>query len=239
MPDQDQTASHTAPDQEAAAPPSTAFYEPADGGEVWIDEPEELPRRPRRRLLTPLPLALMAVLLIACGFIGGVLVEKGQSSSSSSGASASGRAARAAALAGGSASASGSSGAGASGSSGAGFPGAGTDSAGRTVGQVAYLDGSTIYVTNPEGTTVKVGTSAATTVSKTVKSSVAGVHPGETVTVRGTPGSGGSISAETVTVGSGSSGLAGIFGGAGSGSTTGSTGSSSTGAGGQSLFGAG
>ena len=45
---------------------------------MWLDEPEELPRRPRRRLLTPLPLALLGVLLIACGFIGGVLVEKGQ-----------------------------------------------------------------------------------------------------------------------------------------------------------------
>ncbi len=44
---------------------------------------EELARRPRRRLLgtggNPIPLALLGVLLIACGFIGGVLVEKGQS----------------------------------------------------------------------------------------------------------------------------------------------------------------
>ena len=55
--------------------------------EQWLEEPAEpeLPRRPRRRLLTPIPLALMGVLLIACGFIGGVLVEKGQNSSGSSG----------------------------------------------------------------------------------------------------------------------------------------------------------
>ncbi|MGA9285822.1 MAG: hypothetical protein WBV85_10310, partial [Solirubrobacteraceae bacterium] len=54
--------------------------------EQWLEESAEpeLPRRPRRRLLTPIPLALTGVLLIACGFIGGVLVEKGQSSSSSS-----------------------------------------------------------------------------------------------------------------------------------------------------------
>ena len=48
------------------------------------DEPlDELPPRPRRRLLgagaSPVPLALLGVLLIACGFIAGVLVEKGQS----------------------------------------------------------------------------------------------------------------------------------------------------------------
>ena len=64
----------------------------------WLeDESDELPRRPRRRLLgsggNPVFLALLAVLLIACGFIGGVLVEKGQTSSSSSSASGAGAAA--------------------------------------------------------------------------------------------------------------------------------------------------
>src|SRR5271169_3073876 len=48
----------------------------------WLGESEELPRRQRRRLLTPLPLALLAGLLVALGFIGGVLVEKGQNPSS-------------------------------------------------------------------------------------------------------------------------------------------------------------
>ena len=55
----------------------------------WEPEFDELPVRPRRRWLTPLNLGLMAVLLVAAGFVGGVLVEKGQTSSSSaSGASA-------------------------------------------------------------------------------------------------------------------------------------------------------
>ncbi|MGA9313584.1 MAG: hypothetical protein WBV77_03030, partial [Solirubrobacteraceae bacterium] len=68
--------------------------------EEWLEEPpeSELPPRPRRRLLTPVPLALMGILAIACGFIGGVLVEKGQSSSSSSAGGASGLASRFAAL---------------------------------------------------------------------------------------------------------------------------------------------
>ncbi|MGA7704538.1 MAG: hypothetical protein WB998_06540, partial [Solirubrobacteraceae bacterium] len=64
--------------------------------EQWLEEPVEpgLPRRPRRRLLTPVPLALTGVLLVACGFIGGVLVEKGQNPSSSSAGGTSGLASR-------------------------------------------------------------------------------------------------------------------------------------------------
>ena len=65
-----------------------AAYEPIEDGDEWLEEPAELPRRPRRRLLGPIPLALLGVLLVACGFIGGVLVEKGQGSSSSSGGAA-------------------------------------------------------------------------------------------------------------------------------------------------------
>ena len=72
----------------------------------WEEPIEALPRRPRRRLLgkggNPLALSLLGVLLLACGFIGGVLVEKGQTSSGSSSAGgASGLAARFAALRGG------------------------------------------------------------------------------------------------------------------------------------------
>ena len=53
--------------------------------------------------------------------------------------------------------------------------------AGATTGQVAYLSGSTLYVTNAEGNTIKVTTSPASTVTKTVKADVKGIHPGETV----------------------------------------------------------
>ena len=41
-------------------------------------EHDELPRRARARLLTPLTVLLMLVLFAACGFIGGVLVQKQQ-----------------------------------------------------------------------------------------------------------------------------------------------------------------
>jgi hypothetical protein len=191
--------------------------------EEWLDEPpeSELPPRPRRRLLTPIPLALLGVLLIACGFIAGVLVEKGQSSSSSSGSGASGLASRFAALRAGASGAAGTSGTsdtGARAGAAAGDFGGASGPRGftrPTAGTVAYLDGSTLYVTNAEGNTVKVTTSAGTTVNKTVKSAVKSIRPGETVTITGETGSGGAISAEEISVGSSGGGLAALFGSSG------------------------
>ena len=155
----------------------------------WLEQQPELAPRPRRRLLSPAPLALLGVLLTACGFIGGVLVEKGQTSSSasSSGGAASLIASRLAALRGGGASAASNAGsagaaagggAGASGGAGA-LLGLGRGGAGRPLsGQVAYLSGSTLYVTDAEGNTRKVRSSSATSVTKTVKASVKAIHPG-------------------------------------------------------------
>jgi len=221
----------------------TAAYEPIEREDEWLDEPTELPRRPRRRLLTPIPIALLGVLLIACGFIGGVLVEKGQTSTSSgSSAGAASLASRFAALRGGASSTSTRSGT-RSGTSG-GLPGSGDGGglvAGLVAGQVAYFSGSTLYVTNAEGNTVKVTTSAGTSVSKTVKASVKGIHPGETVAVTGATGKNGTVSAESIRVGSsGGSGLAALFGGSSSGSGSDTSGGNRSGAGGgPALFGNG
>jgi hypothetical protein len=200
----------------------------AAGQDEWVEEPiDELPRRPRRRLLgaggNPIPLALLGVLLIACGFIAGVLVEKSQSASSSSSGAAAGLASRFAALRGG-ASGAGSSTTGSSGASGFGSGG------GATTGSVAYLSGDTLYVTNPEGNTVKVTTSAASTVTKTVRSNVKSLHPGETVLVTGITGARGVLSAESIRVDT-TGGLGGLFAGAGG------SGRSNKGSGEQTLFG--
>ncbi len=207
-------------------PPAGPVSEPY-GEEEWLPESEELPRRPRRRMFTPLPLTLLAVLLVALGFIGGALVEKGQSSSSSAASTqGSALATRLRAL-GGSRGALG----GTSSSSGAGAASGFTR---PTVGTVSYLEGSTLYVTNAEGNTVKVTTSAATGVTKNSKASISQIHPGESVTITGQSGSGGAISAEAITVGSAASPFAGLFG-----SRTSSGGSSSSGTSGPALFGNG
>jgi hypothetical protein len=210
----EQPATHdTSPQDSVLEAQDTVDYEQERQEYFDQTDPLELPRRPRRRLLAPVPLALSSVLLIACGFIGGVLVEKGQSSSSPSTGAAGAIASRLEALRGASSgrgARSGVSGAaglfgGSSGSGGFSRPSAGT---------VAYLAGSTLYVTNTEGNTIKVTTSAGTTVNKTVKSTVKSIHPGETVTITGATGSNGAISAESISVGS-SGGFAGLFGGSG------------------------
>ena len=196
--------------------------------EDWAEEPDtlaeseplELPRRPRRRLLgagsDPRRLALLGVLLTACGFVAGVLVEKGQTSSSSPGRAAGGLAPRFAALRSAAGGGRAGGGGGASFSSGGGTGGGG---AGATVGQVAYVSGSTLYVTTGEGGTVRVNTSSASTVTKTVKATVKGIHPGETVIVTGSSGANGSVSAESIRVseagGLGGGGLTALFGGGG------------------------
>ncbi len=218
--------------------------------EQWLEEPAELPRRPRRRLFTPIPLALTGVLLIACGFIGGVLVEKDQNSSSSSSGGASSFAARFASLraasAGGSGASAGAGGAGASNGSGraAGLFGAGAAGAGgpgATVGQVSYVSGSTLYVTGTEGNTVKVKTSDASTVSKTVKADVKGIHPGETVIVTGSTGANGAVQAESIRVSEAgaSGGLGALFGGGLRGGAGGSPGAGASSSGGTSSSGGG
>jgi hypothetical protein len=216
----------------------TSAYAPLDEQDEWLEDPEELPPRPRRRLLgtgaNPIFLALLGVLAIACGFIGGVLVEKGQTSSSSGGGGTAALASRFAALRGGTSGTAARSGA--AGAAGALFgAGAGAGAGRPTAGTVAYLAGDTLYVTNAEGNTVKVKTSAGTSVTKNVKASVSGIHPGETVTVTGAAAADGTVTAESISVGSSGGALSALFGG----SSARSGSAKSSGGGEQSLFGAG
>jgi hypothetical protein len=201
--------------QTTAPQTSVLDYEPAEEEDEWLDEDSEHPRRPRRRLLTPIPLALLAVLLIACGFIGGVLVQKGQggTASASAGASA-GFASRLAALRGaapGAGAAGAAASAGGSGSKGSAsaFPGAsGSGSGAVTTGEVAYVRGNTLYVTDSEGNTVKVSAAAGSKVTKTVSTKASSIHPGATVVVLGSKAKNGSISASSISVNSAASGSA-------------------------------
>ncbi len=219
MPDEQQTAHDSQANDPAVQTSETLAYEPIeDEQDQWSEEPEdlELPARPRRRLLTPIPLALLGVLLIAGGFIAGVQVQKGQTSSGSTGGAPAGLASRFAALRGGTSS----TGKTPAGVPAGGFPGAGTGAARPTSGTVAYLDGNTLYVTSSEGNTVKVKTSPRTSVTKTVKTKLEGIYPGETVTVTGATGTNGTVSAESISVGSSGTGLAALLGGGGSPTTS-------------------
>jgi len=214
----------------------TPVEDPRELGEEsedgWFeDELDEAPRRPRRKLLSPVPVTLFVILVGALGFLGGVEVEKNHTSSSSSGGLPSGLAALRSRFAG--AARAGSTASSGSGASASGFPGAGGGGgfaglagAGVTTGEVSYVSGDTLYVTSGENT-VKVEAPSGTTVTKTVSSSVHGVHPGDTVVVRGSQGKTGSVTASSISVSSSGGSSTGTAGSAGSGIST------------QSLFGAG
>ena len=77
---------------------------------------------------------------------------------------------------------------------------------------MAELDPSSAEVTLEQA---RANLLAAEAVSKTVKSEVKAIHPGETVIVTGSRGTNGAVSAESIRVGEAgaSAGLGAIFGG--------------------------
>jgi hypothetical protein len=155
---------------------------------------DPIPVRPRARPVTPVRVTLLALLLLAAGFIGGVEVQK-RSGSSSSPSSFAGR------------------------FTGAGTTRGGTASdpagSGATVGQVADVHGRTLYVTESGGATVKVRTTASTKVTRTAVSHVRAVHPGDTVIVQGSTSSSGTVKAARVTATASNALGGGGFGGFG------------------------
>jgi hypothetical protein len=190
------------PNDDLAQPPeayATEQHPPPD--------PEELPPRPRRRLLTPLTGTLLGLFLAALGFVVGVLVEKGQAGG---GAAAGGGLAgfRGAGGGGGRQAAAG----------GAAFSG-GQAGGGGTTGQVSNVRGSALYVQDTQGNTLKVMLPAGASVTRTTNSSVRAIHPGDSVVVQGAQRKDGSISATSIrataaSVG-GSAAISQLFGGGG------------------------
>jgi hypothetical protein len=206
----------------------------------WLDEHDELPRRPRRKLLSPVPVTLFVVLLLIGAFLAGVEVQKGQGSSSAAGGGLASTFAALRAARGGATGTSGAargSGAAAGGfPTGGGLPGGG----GVTTGEVSYVTGSTLYVVSGEST-VKVHAPDGTKVSKTVSTDVHGIHPGDTVVVRGSKGTNGSVTASSISIGSAGSAL-GLFGaglGSGGSPSSSSSGESNRGGATPQLFGPG
>jgi hypothetical protein len=169
------------------------------GGEIeedWYPELEQLPERPRRKLLTPSIVLLALVLFAACGFIGGVLVQKGQGSTGG-GAGASTFASRFGAGASGASGASGAAGTGGFASRFSGLFGGGAG--GGTSGTVSSISGNTLYVTETSGNTVAVVTTPESKIKKSESVSAGAIHPGDTVVVEGITGSTGTVVASSVT----------------------------------------
>jgi uncharacterized protein DUF5666 len=219
---------------------SAIEYDSEQEGWDGYDEEQTLPfpGRRRRQFWGRGTAVLLALALAAIGFYAGIRVEKGQLASSTttlgtgaSGSAAGGRAARLGAGAGaGSSGAAGGRAAALGG--GGGFLGGGGNA---SFGTVSSVNGNTIYVQTATGNVVKVTLSSATKLTKSQAVSKSALRPGDTVVVQGVTGSGGTISATSVSD-SGARASAGGSGGSGSG---GSGGSGSRGAGGavNSLFG--
>jgi len=189
---------------------------PADDGDDDVGAELEALALSRRRKLPRLTLALTVALVSAGAFIGGAEAQKHLGSSSSSGnAGASSFASRFRG--------------GATSGTGATFAG------GATIGTVTAIKGATLYVTDTSGNTVKVTTSAASQVSKTVQGTVKDVLPGESVVIRGTSQKNGTIAASSISLGGAG---AGGFGGGGA-TGFGSGGSKSNSNGGATGFGGG
>ena len=151
--------------------------------EDWTAD-EEMPRRPRRRKLTPVTGSLVAIILAAGGFAGGVSVQKNRGTTTSAAGP----------------------GAGGSGQAPAGFTGGPPGAAGgtgtasdATTGTVTYAKGNTIYVKDSSGNTVKVKIKSSADVTRTAVTDSDKIEPGDTVTVTGAANSKGTVTATGVT----------------------------------------
>lgn len=177
---------------------------------------EELAARPQRSRLPRVTLALGAGVLVAAGFVGGVLVQKHLGGPSSAAGGRAGAFASAfagsrggGAGAGGRGGFGGGAGAGGTGATtgtggfGAGAgAGAGSGAGGNSIsGSVTVVSGDTLYITASDGTVYIVKASGSTSVSISSSGSLSQIKPGQQVTVSGTQGTGGTVNATKITAG--------------------------------------
>lgn len=177
-----------------------------------------VPSAPKKKLTRYLTPALAVVAALVVGGVGGVFI--GQSTAHAAPQRA-GFGQGAGGFRGGEGFGGGQGGAGGGQGAPAGRPGAG---GAFTAGTITAVEGSTITLKLQDGSTVKVGTSAATKVTRTSTSSVSKLKSGDTVTVVGQKDASGDVTATTIA--EGQAGFGGFRGGFGGG-TGGSGGSGS------------
>lgn len=146
----------------------------------------EVAKRPWGRRLTN---GLVVVALIGSGFWGGAWYQKEHGSTSAAVPNFPGLGANGANRVGAGANPFGAGGA------------TGGTANGNTSGQVKLVDGKNVYVTTSSGSIVKVTTSDQVTVTKQAAGKVTDIKPGDTVTVRGSTNSDGTVAATSISVG--------------------------------------
>lgn len=159
----------------------------------------------RRRSITPVTRALLVVVLAGGAFLGGVLVQKSQTKSTSTSALPAGVPANIAALFGG-----------ATTTTVAGSGGSATATAMQTIGTIKLVDGKNVYVSDAQGNVVRVATNRGTKITVNQDATVDKLKPSTSVIVQGTRGSDGTITATSVsqTAAGGQAGFGGFGGGA-------------------------
>ncbi|TYK53037.1 hypothetical protein [Actinomadura decatromicini] len=168
---------------------------------------------PRERPRPSLTLVLVGGLLLAAGFVGGIEANKrwGPDGSSPGPAAVGARNGTGGGLPGGGPAAGypGGRGAGPGGTAGGGSQGGapqgggqGGSQGGMTVGTVKLVSGDTVYVQTLDGGLVTVETSGSTKIQISRAGKASDLKPGSTVSVQGSSGSSGKISATAITQGS-------------------------------------
>jgi len=167
---------------------------PYDSQTGATDIPEQesfvTPGRRRRRFFNRKSAALAAAITCAAGFYAGVSVEKSQLSPATTTTSSLPSGAAAATTSQGST--------GTAPGAHAGFPAGARGGGNASIGTISSVDGSTIYLTDSSGNTVKVTLSSATKITKSEAVSKASVRPGDTVVIQGLKSTNGSITATSV-----------------------------------------
>src|SRR5438128_6496271 len=160
-----------------------------------LDDDEVVPVR-RRRL--PLFTGLLLASLVAAGaFVVGVEVQKHYGAAPSSGSTGAAQGATSA-LSGRQRAAGGAG----PGGTGTFFGGGAGGGGGVTVGLITAIRGSTLYVTDFNGNTVKVKATPRLRVTKTVRALLKSLRPGDSVVVQGTKQKDGSYKASSIALGS-------------------------------------
>ena len=67
-----------------------------------------------------------------------------------------------------------------------------------TTGQIKLVDGSNIYITTSDGSTVKISTTPTSKVTKASPGALGDLKAGDTITVQGAAGSDGTIAASSI-----------------------------------------
>lgn len=150
--------------------------------------------------------ALLTLIVLAVGFVGGAFAQStwGASSSSTSGLPDFAAMGGSFPGAGGSSSTA-SAGTGTTGNQQGGFPGGqgGFGGGGMTFGTITSVDGNTLTITDSSGKAVTVAVPSSATVTANQEVSLAELAAGDTVIVRGETGDDGTITATSVTEGAG------------------------------------